>query len=262
MLRRTLLVLSTGPLGVLSFGVRRSGARADERRSRAGYTVAKMAVSDLRKDYGAKGLEDADAGADPIDMFQTWFDEACAAEVLEPNAMCLSTVDKESGRPSARYVLLKGFDERGFVWYTNYGSRKAAQLADNPFASLTFWWGDLERSIRIEGRVEKVSEEESLAYFRSRPRGSQVGALVSDQSQEIESREALDAKAAALKAQYMPEGVPEEDWPEVPMPNWGGYRLEPDRIEFWKGRSSRVHDRIVYTKAAAAAAWEKQRLQP
>eukprot|EP00968_Pinguiococcus_pyrenoidosus_P008519 scaffold613_cov243-Pinguiococcus_pyrenoidosus.AAC.36 len=259
MLGRMLMMLGTGPLGVgalrlgrlWSVGLNGAPLLADSHTRRwAG------SVSDLRKDYGQEALRDDDAPEAPLALFQQWFEEAVEADVLEPNAMCLSTVS-EAGRPSARVVLLKGYDSEGFVWYTNYGSRKAQELDANPFAALTFWWGDLERSVRIEGRVQRISKEESEAYFRSRPRGSQIGALVSEQSRPIENRQALDARVAELKAKYEDEGV------AVPMPDWGGFRLEPDRIEFWKGRSSRVHDRIVYVRSAGEGrAWTRQRLQP
>eukprot|EP00403_Amphidinium_massartii_P004975 CAMPEP_0178373060 /NCGR_PEP_ID=MMETSP0689_2-20121128/1671_1 /TAXON_ID=160604 /ORGANISM="Amphidinium massartii, Strain CS-259" /LENGTH=196 /DNA_ID=CAMNT_0019992997 /DNA_START=24 /DNA_END=611 /DNA_ORIENTATION=- len=188
-------------------------------------------IASLRRDYGTQGIEDADVCDDPIAFFSRWFDEALAAHALEPNAMCLSTVDKESGRPSARYVLLKGFDASGFTFYCNYGSKKAQHLEGHPFACLTFWWGELERQVRIEGRVAKIAPEESEAYFRSRPKGSQIGALASDQSQPIASRAALDEKVARLREEYGGAGAA-----EVPMPSWGGFRVEPDLIEFWKGR--------------------------
>lgn len=220
----------------------------------------------MRREFSAEGLDEAAMPADPLAFFRTWFDEAVKAEMHEPNAMCLSTVDASTGRPSARYVLLKGFDERGFVWYTNYGSRKAQELEGMPFASLTFWWGPLDRSVRIEGRAARVPLEESEAYFRSRPRPSQLGALVSEQSRPVEPG-VLDERMESFRQQYMPEGVAEASLPEVPMPDWGGYRLVPDFIEFWKGRPSRVHDRLVYTRDFDGAlsewkSWKRQRLQP
>eukprot|EP00746_Dinoflagellata_sp_MGD_P157441 gnl/MRDRNA2_/MRDRNA2_86210_c0_seq1.p1 gnl/MRDRNA2_/MRDRNA2_86210_c0~~gnl/MRDRNA2_/MRDRNA2_86210_c0_seq1.p1 ORF type:complete len:392 (+),score=54.13 gnl/MRDRNA2_/MRDRNA2_86210_c0_seq1:57-1232(+) len=220
-------------------------------------------VSSLRHEYGAQGLDEATVPSNPIVFFHTWFNEATASGCDEPNAMCLSTVDPATGRPSSRYVLLKGFDENGFVWYTNYGSRKAHQLEGRPFAALAFWWAPLERSVRVEGHVTRVTREESEAYFRSRPRQSQLGALVSEQSKPIESREVLEARMASLQRQYMPEGVDEKDLPPLPMPDWGGYRLEPDLIEFWKGKPSRVHDRLQYTRTLGAdSPWRRQRLQP
>jgi len=220
-------------------------------------------VSQMRREFSAEGLEEAAMPAAPLAFFRTWFDEAVRAEVHEPNAMCLSTVSSGTGRPSARIVLLKGFDERGFVWYTNYGSRKAQELDCTPFASLTFWWGPLDRCVRVEGRVARVPQEESEAYFRSRPRSSQLGALVSEQSRPVEPG-VLDMRMETLRQQYMPDGVAEADLPEVPMPDWGGYRLEPDVVEFWKGRPSRVHDRLVYTRPldGAQSEWKKERLQP
>jgi len=213
-------------------------------------------VADLRKEYSKQGLLEAELPLDPHEIFQLWFDEACNAKVLEPNAMCLSTC--KDNIPSARYVLLKAHDKRGYVWYTNYNSRKSGDLLANPHASLTFWWGDLERSIRIEGKVEKVSDAESDEYFNSRPRSSQIGAWTSNQSSKIESREALEAQEVAVVARF-------EQMEKIPRPpHWGGWRLVPSRIEFWKGRESRLHDRIVFErKQDGSDAWSKvQRLQP
>mmetsp|Transcript_34255 Transcript_34255/g.45283 ORF Transcript_34255/g.45283 Transcript_34255/m.45283 type:complete len:278 (+) Transcript_34255:49-882(+) len=216
-------------------------------------------VADFRKEYGSTGLDESKMPKSPFDQFQQWFDEAVQSEVLEPNAMCLSTADPATMRPSARYVLMKGFDSRGFVWYTNYDSRKGQELISNPWASLTFWWGDLERSVRVEGRVEKVSEEESDQYFGSRPAGSQLGALASDQSRPIPNRESLEQKLTNLEASYN-----ENQQKSIPRPShWGGFRLIPDRMEFWKGRSSRLHDRIVYTlDQDNNNSWIIERLQP
>ena len=213
-------------------------------------------VSALRKEYSKTGLDEHTLPSDdPYALFQLWFDEACAAKVIEPNAMCLSTC--KDNRPSARYVLLKGHDERGFVWYTNYTSRKAAELAANPNAALTFWWGDLERSIRIEGSVEQVSAEESDAYFHSRPKGSQLGAWTSNQSSTIDSRETLEAQESAIIAKF--EAMSAIHRP----PHWGGFRLVPSRVEFWKGRESRLHDRIVFErKSSGDNKWTRSRLQP
>ena len=210
-------------------------------------------VSDLRKDYSSKGLMENDINHNnPYELFSKWFDEACAANVLEPNAMCLSTC--VNNKPSARYVLLKGHDERGFVWYTNYNSRKSKEIEENPNAAITFWWGDLERSIRIEGIVEKVSTDESDQYFQSRPRGSQIGAWSSNQSQIIENRDKLEEQERNIIKKF--EGLK-----IIPRPqHWGGFRLVPSRIEFWKGRSSRLHDRVVFIKTNNK--WQLERLQP
>lgn len=212
-------------------------------------------VSDLRKEYSKQGLDESkvDVAGGPVAIFKTWLEDAITAEVLEPNAMCLSTC--ADNRPSARVVLLKSYDENGFVWFTNYNSKKAADLASNPYAALTFWWGPLERSVRIEGKVEKISEEESSAYFNSRPRGSQIGAWSSNQSSPIASREALQQQEQDVIARY-------EAAEQIPRPpHWGGFRLVPDRVEFWKGRESRLHDRLVFSRAEGTQ-WKLERLQP
>lgn len=223
-------------------------------------------ISDLRKEYSRQGLIEGDIPLEPFSLFKTWFKEACEANVLEPNAMCLSTCT--DNKPSARYVLLKDFDENGFVWYTNYNSRKSNELKENPNACLTFWYGDLERQIRIEGTVYKVSDEESTNYFNSRPRGSQIGAWSSSQSQPIISRQALDTQEATTKAKFDDEST------TIPRPeHWGGFRLKPHSIEFWKGRASRMHDRLLYelnnhddTKIEKSMSnsnnWRRTRLQP
>lgn len=223
---------------------------------------ASSRVSDMRKEYSRKGLREDDAlvKEGPISLFRRWLDTAIQANVTEPNAMCLST--SYENKPSARIVLLKGYDERGFVWYTNYSSRKGRELNVNPHAAITFWWGPLERSVRIEGVVEKVSEEESDAYFSSRPRGSQIGAWSSNQSSTIASREALDEQERVIKDSFADDSQPVHR-----PPHWGGYRLKPNRIEFWKGRQSRMHDRLVFERASESvetesAAWSLQRLQP
>mmetsp|Transcript_3468 Transcript_3468/g.5408 ORF Transcript_3468/g.5408 Transcript_3468/m.5408 type:complete len:296 (+) Transcript_3468:28-915(+) len=220
-------------------------------------------VADLRKEYSNMGLHEGSLPLDPIELFTQWMDEAKQANVLEPNAMCLSTC--ASDVPTARVVLLKRFDTRGFVWYTNYGSRKANDLERNPKAAITFWWGDLERQVRIEGVVEKVSAEESDEYFHSRPVGSQIGAWSSTQSQKIASRDELDRQEQQAKTKLSAYTATDQ---LIPRPlNWGGYRLVPHRIEFWKGRKSRMHDRIVYEKKPtqgnlSAAEWSIFRLQP
>lgn len=217
-------------------------------------TSSLSSVSELRKEYSKKGLneEDSIVQAGPFSLFNHWITEAINAKVVEPNAMCLATC--EDNKPSARFVLLKGYDERGFVWFTNYNSRKGSQLAANPNAAISFWWGELERSVRIEGTVTKVSDAESEAYFTSRPRGSQIGAWSSNQSQPVLTRSQLqDQEQEALK-QFGETGL-------VPRPaHWGGYRLNPTRIEFWKGRESRLHDRIVFEKIGNE--WKLVRLQP
>ncbi|HTD06170.1 pyridoxamine 5'-phosphate oxidase [Undibacterium sp.] len=211
-----------------------------------------MSLADLRKDYKQASLSETEVDSDPIRQFSNWFEQATQADVPEPNAMSLATADSR-GRPSSRIVLIKGFDHRGFCWFTNYDSKKGDDLADNPFAALLFHWVELERQVRIEGRVEKLSEQESEAYFNSRPLGSRQSALASEQSQAIESREALEERLAKIVTQY-------GDQPPRPE-HWGGYRLVPDRVEFWQGRSSRLHDRIVYSRNDDGS-WALSRLQP
>ena len=209
--------------------------------------------ADLRNEYTRSGLSESDAASDPIVQFRRWFDEALEADLHEPNAMTLATATPD-GKPSARIVLLKGFDERGFVFYTNYGGRKARELEQNPNCSLTFYWGELERQVRIEGRAARVTGEESDTYFASRPRGSQLGAWASEQSRPVESRTELEERLKELEEEY--EGR------EIPRPPfWGGYRVEPESIEFWQGRENRLHDRILYSSLGGGG-WEIQRLQP
>ncbi len=208
-------------------------------------------LSDLRKSYELAELDESQASSEPLVQFRQWLDEALKAELPEPNAMTLATVG-EDGRPSTRIVLIKGLDQRGIVWYTNYDSRKGRELAIHPFAALQFHWVELERVVRIEGRVEKVSAEESDAYFHSRPLDSRLGAWASPQSQVISSRAVLVANAAKAAAMH---GLS----PSRP-PHWGGYRLVPERWEFWQGRKSRLHDRITYKQEGQA--WIKERLAP
>lgn len=214
--------------------------------------AAGESVAALRKDYGQDSLNESDVAADPFDQFNAWFEQALAADVNEPNAMNVATVDAD-GKPSSRIVLIKQFDRRGFTWYTNYNSQKGRQLAANPHAALLFFWSELERQIRIEGVVERTSAEESDKYFHSRPLKSRLAAIASAQSAPIANRAALEQNYDAVAAQY-------GDAPPRPE-NWGGFRLVPQRIEFWQGRRSRFHDRIVYTLQADGS-WTRQRLQP
>ncbi|MFZ6726884.1 pyridoxamine 5'-phosphate oxidase [Undibacterium sp. MH2W] len=211
-----------------------------------------MSIADIRKDYQQASLSETDVAADPMQQFGTWFDQALKADVAEANAMSLSTVNA-AGRPSSRIVLIKEFDQRGFCWFTNYDSAKGNDLATNPYASLLFFWTALERQVRIEGKVEKITAEENDAYFHSRPLGSRQGALASKQSQPIPHRGVLEEQLAAVLEKY-------GDQPPRPE-HWGGYRLVPEKIEFWQGRSSRLHDRIVYTKNTDGT-WSIGRLQP
>jgi pyridoxamine 5'-phosphate oxidase len=209
-------------------------------------------LADLRRDYVLQGLSESDVDADPFQQFRAWFSDALAAHLIEPNAMILATATKD-GRPSARAVLLKGFDERGFVFYTNYESRKGQELAENPWAALVFLWEELERQIRIEGRVERCSAEESDRYFRSRPLGSRLSATLSHQSQVISSREVLEHRLQEL--------ITENANGDVPRPSyWGVYRLSPTSIEFWQGRPNRLHDRLRYR--VNDGIWLLERLSP
>ena len=209
-------------------------------------------ISDLRKEYTRAGLAESEVAADPIDQFGHWFDDALAAGLHEPNAMTVATATTD-GRPSARVVLLKGFDQRGFVFYTNYEGRKGREIEENPRAALLFYWGELERQVRVEGCVSRVSEEESDAYYASRPRGSRLGALASEQSRGIGNREVLEERVEALEAEYEGRDVPRPAF-------WGGYRVRPEVVEFWQGRESRLHDRIVYRWEDGG--WKIGRLQP
>ena len=211
-----------------------------------------MNIADLRKSYEKAELSESASHANPLKQFDQWLNEAIKGEVPEPNAMTLATVGPDL-RPSTRVVLVKGYDDRGVVWYTNYQSRKGRELAGNPFAALQFHWVELERVVRIEGVVEKVSDAESDAYFQSRPLDSRIGAWASPQSEVIESRSVLVANAAKYGAQFLLQ-------PPRP-PHWGGYRLKPDNWQFWQGRKSRLHDRLRYT-AQADGSWLRERLAP
>lgn len=212
-----------------------------------------MDLHALRKSYERDALDEEASHPDPLHQFEHWMRQAIDAQVPEPNAMTLATVG-EDGRPSSRVVLIKGFDARGIVWYTNYGSRKGRELAANPFAALQFHWVELERVVRIEGRVEKTGADESDAYFASRPLDSRIGAWASPQSEVISSRAVLVANAAKFGALHALN-------PPRP-PHWGGYRLVPDRWEFWQGRKSRLHDRLRYRSGGPAGAWVRERLAP
>ena len=209
-------------------------------------------IADLRKSYERAELNEQASQVDPFAQFDQWLKEAIAAQIPEPNAMTLATVGSDL-RPSTRVVLIKGFDARGIVWYTNYASRKGQELAGNPYAALQFHWVELERTVRIEGRVEKVSDEESDAYFHSRPLDSRIGAWASPQSEVISSRSVLVANAALYGAKFLLQ-------PPRP-PHWGGYRLKPDNWQFWQGRRSRLHDRLRYTLQANDD-WLRERLAP
>lgn len=210
-------------------------------------------LADIRKEYTQSGLSEADADPNPFGQFQKWFDQALAAQLLEPNGMTLATTTPD-GKPRARIVLLKNFDERGFVFYTNYESHKGQELTQTPWAALVFWWTELERQVRIEGRVEKVSDAESDAYFHSRPVGSQLGAWASEQSQVVSSREVLDRRLQELKEKYLDQNIPRP-------PHWGGYRVIPTAIEFWQGRPNRLHDRLQYQRLEDGS-WRIERLSP
>ena len=209
-------------------------------------------LASLRREYGDAGLDVPDLAPDPVAMFERWLGDAVAAPLHEPNAMVVSTVSAE-GRPSSRLVLLKGVDERGFVFYTNYDSRKGDELSGNAHASLLFPWHDLQRQVRVDGRAQQVSREESAAYFASRPRESQLGAWASPQSSVVGSRDELDRQYDEVKQRF--------DDSDVPLPpHWGGFRVVPDTVEFWQGRKGRMHDRLVYRRTGDG--WAVDRLAP
>ncbi|MDF3838532.1 pyridoxamine 5'-phosphate oxidase [Cupriavidus basilensis] len=209
-------------------------------------------LADLRRTYVLGSLSESDVAPDPISQFQRWFDEAIHAKLPEPNAMTLATVDAD-GQPSARIVLLKGMDASGFTFFTNYESRKGLDLAANPRAALLFHWVQLERQVRVEGHVEKVTDSESDAYYATRPLGSRLGAWASEQSREVPDRAVLEQREADFRAKF-------GDNPPRPA-HWGGYRLVPTRIEFWQGRPSRLHDRIAY-RLLPDGRWQIVRLSP
>jgi pyridoxamine 5'-phosphate oxidase len=213
-----------------------------------------MSTADIRREYAHARLDEADVSLDPIVEFARWFAEAQDAKVPDPNAMTLATATTD-GTPSARVVLLKAFDERGFVFFTDYRSRKGAELEANPRAAMVFYWSELDRQVRITGDVAPTSREESETYFRTRPLGSRLGAWTSHQSRVIPGRAALEADLRKVQARF-PDG-------DVPLPPyWGGYRVVPDEIEFWQGRESRLHDRIRYVREGGGKGWRVERLSP
>ena len=211
-----------------------------------------MSIADIRREYARARLDESHVSADPIAQFERWFAEAREAKVMEANAMALATATRE-GSPSVRMVLLKGVDQQGFVFFTDYRSQKGVELATNPRAALVFYWAELERQVRITGRVSPVSREESETYFHTRPRLSRISALTSHQSQVIPDRKSLEQRAREIAARYPGDSVP---LPE----NWGGHRVVPEIIEFWQGRENRLHDRIRYRRAGEE--WVRERLSP
>lgn len=212
-----------------------------------------MTLSSMRKEYTQSALHEADMAGDPVTQFGVWFQQAVAAEVPEANAMTLATATPE-GRPSARIVLLKGYDDRGFTFHTNYDSRKGAEIEANPYVALVFFWPALERQVRIEGRVERTSEAESDDYFQSRPAGARLGAWASKQSVVIPDRKAMEARLRELEEEYSDGNIPRPS-------HWGGFRVEPEAVEFWQGRASRLHDRLRYVRSSQGG-WTIQRVAP
>jgi pyridoxamine 5'-phosphate oxidase len=214
--------------------------------------LSKEYIQNLRQDYSHASLSESDIDQNPLKQFEKWFKEAVDSQLSEPNVMTLATASL-SGKPSARILLLKGFDENGFTFFTNYSSKKGRELEENPYAAIVFFWAELQRQVRIEGVISKVDEDASSAYFHSRPKGSQIGAAASPQSSIIPDREVLEKQVTLLTEKYNGQ--------EVPRPlNWGGYQLKPTHIEFWQGRSSRLHDRIAYTSVDGT--WLISRLAP
>jgi pyridoxamine 5'-phosphate oxidase len=211
-----------------------------------------MSIADLRQDYARATLSETEVDPDPVRQFTVWLEQAIAAQVIEPTAMTLATATPD-GAPSARMVLLKGVDERGFAFYTDYRSRKGSELAANPRAALVFWWGELERQVRITGHVTRVTPEESEAYYRTRPTNSRLGAWASVQSSVLESREQLEARLREVTERFAGD-------PPLP-PHWGGFRVRHEEVEFWQGRRSRLHDRVVYRRGAGGG-WTIARLSP
>lgn len=212
----------------------------------------KLSIADMRRNYTRDGLVESQAGDDPFSLFDMWFNQAVDVESTEPNAMMLASVDN-NGQPHLRTLLLKGYDPQGFVFFTNYQSAKGQQLLAHPLVAMTFWWPDLERQVRIEGAVHKVSDEESDAYYHSRPLGSRLGAWTSPQSQVISGRQELTQRLATVEAKYANNEPPRP-------PHWGGFRLVPQMIEFWQGRPSRLHDRLRYRLENGQ--WLRERLAP